>query len=237
MDQRRSDYLLVKGIFLGEPGVGKTSIETRRTSRGALMEPIPCGIGVAFSTEMYFDGKLKLQLWDTAGQERYRSITRSYYRGANVAFVVFDVTDDAAHSAAKVVQWIRELISHHSHTPQSQHSAARLTDCLTIAVLGNKIDLTPLSKDHLHICAPMAAVQNAIEEQLSEELEAASCSVTYHLCSAKTNEGISEIFETKMAELYSGRKVLASDRVGGVKLPAAGPIPRRGNDWMNCGTC
>ena len=29
------------------------------------------------------EGKqIKLQIWDTAGQESFRSITRSYYRGA-----------------------------------------------------------------------------------------------------------------------------------------------------------
>ncbi len=32
-----------------------------------------------------------LQIWDTAGQERFRSVTRSYYRGAagnNCSFVI-----------------------------------------------------------------------------------------------------------------------------------------------------
>jgi small GTP-binding protein len=36
---------------------------------------------------------IKLQLWDTAGQERYRSITKTYYRGALGALVVFDITN------------------------------------------------------------------------------------------------------------------------------------------------
>ena len=36
---------------------------------------------------------LKLQIWDTAGQERYRSVSRTYYRGALGALVCFDLTE------------------------------------------------------------------------------------------------------------------------------------------------
>ena len=37
--------------------------------------------------------KIKLQVWDTAGQERFRTITTSYYKGAQAIIVVFDITD------------------------------------------------------------------------------------------------------------------------------------------------
>ncbi|KAI4191243.1 MAG: hypothetical protein LQ346_004796 [Caloplaca aetnensis] len=36
--------------------------------------------------------RIKLQLWDTAGTERFRSVSRSYYRGAAGALLVYDLS-------------------------------------------------------------------------------------------------------------------------------------------------
>ena len=52
-------------------------------------------IGVEFGSRMVTidDKQIKLQIWDTAGQESFRSITRSYYRGAAGALLVYDIID------------------------------------------------------------------------------------------------------------------------------------------------
>lgn len=51
-------------------------------------------IGVEFGSKTISVAKkrVKLQIWDTAGQERFRSVTRSYYRGAIGCLLVYDVT-------------------------------------------------------------------------------------------------------------------------------------------------
>lgn len=59
-----------------------------------VMADCPHTIGVEFGTRIIevAGQKIKLQIWDTAGQERFRAVTRSYYRGAAGALMVYDIT-------------------------------------------------------------------------------------------------------------------------------------------------
>ena len=45
--------------------------------------------------------------WDTAGQERFRTITTSYYRGAQAIFIVYDITDKESFHHIK--NWILDI--------------------------------------------------------------------------------------------------------------------------------
>lgn len=45
--------------------------------------------------------------WDTAGQERFRTITTSYYRGANAIAIVYDITD--RESFEHVKNWMNDI--------------------------------------------------------------------------------------------------------------------------------
>ena len=67
-------------------------------------------IGVDFKIKtIIVDGKtIKLQIWDTAGQERFRSITSSYYRGANCVLAVFDITYAKSYENCINI-WINEI--------------------------------------------------------------------------------------------------------------------------------
>ena len=55
---------------------------------------------------MIGDKTARLQIWDTAGQEAYRSVAQSYYRGAAVAFLVYDIT--SRESFNHLESWLRD---------------------------------------------------------------------------------------------------------------------------------
>ncbi|KAK6115627.1 hypothetical protein DH2020_007896 [Rehmannia glutinosa] len=75
------DYLF-KLLMIGDSGVGKSSLLLSFTSD--TFEDLSPTIGVDFKVKHVIVGgkKLKLAIWDTAGQERFRTLTSSYYRGA-----------------------------------------------------------------------------------------------------------------------------------------------------------
>nr|GMD34999.1 ras-related protein rabb1c [Ipomoea batatas] len=85
-------------------------------------------IGVEFGARMItIDNKpIKLQIWDTAGQESFRSITRSYYRGAAGALLVYDITRRETFN--HLASWLEDA---------RQHANANMT----VMLIGNKCDL------------------------------------------------------------------------------------------------
>lgn len=51
--------------------------------------------------------QLELAIWDTAGQERFHALGPIYYRDAEAALLVYDITD--ADSFKRVQTWVQEL--------------------------------------------------------------------------------------------------------------------------------
>ncbi|KAF4550786.1 putative GTP-binding protein ypt4 [Elsinoe fawcettii] len=99
------DYLL-KIILLGPSGSGKTSLLHHFLHAQPLLLSSQT-IGVEFSSKILVLGtgarkkRIKLQLWDTAGTERFRSVSRSYYRGAAGAVLVWDITSERSFREAE----------------------------------------------------------------------------------------------------------------------------------------
>ena len=116
-----------KVVLLGESAVGKSSLVLRFVKR-EFHELQESTIGAAFLTQtlQLNDTTVKFEIWDTAGQERYHSLAPMYYRGAQAALIVYDIT--TKDSFYKAQNWVREL--------QRQASAN-----IVIALVGNKVDL------------------------------------------------------------------------------------------------
>jgi len=116
-----------KLVLLGESAVGKSSLVLRFV-KGQFHEYQESTIGAAFLTQTVRigDTTVKFEIWDTAGQERYHSLAPMYYRGAQAAIVVYDVTSTDTFARAKT--WVKEL--------QRQANPN-----IVIALAGNKADL------------------------------------------------------------------------------------------------
>ncbi|XP_045905696.1 ras-related protein Rab-5A-like isoform X2 [Micropterus dolomieu] len=116
-----------KLVLLGESAVGKSSLVLRFV-KGQFHEFQESTIGAAFLTQTVCldDTTVKFEIWDTAGQERYHSLAPMYYRGAQAAIVVYDITNEESFARAK--NWVKEL--------QRQASPN-----IVIALSGNKADL------------------------------------------------------------------------------------------------
>lgn len=56
------------------------------------------------------DTTVKFEIWDTAGQERYHSLAPMYYRGAQAAIVVYDITNEVSRRLKRP----RGCILHHA---------------------------------------------------------------------------------------------------------------------------
>ncbi|KAM6498597.1 GTP-binding protein RAB5 [Amanita muscaria] len=117
-----------KLVLLGESAVGKSSLVLRFV-KDQFDDYRESTIGAAFLTQtvtLEDQTTVKFEIWDTAGQERYKSLAPMYYRNANCAVVVYDITQ--ASSLDKARTWIREL--------QRQADPS-----IIIALCGNKVDL------------------------------------------------------------------------------------------------
>ncbi|KAL7713946.1 Sphingomyelin phosphodiesterase [Entamoeba marina] len=108
------DYLF-KLLLIGDSGVGKSCL-LLRFADDTYTDTHIATIGVDFKIKtVQIDGKnVKLQIWDTAGQERFRTITSSYYRGAQGIIVVYSVID--LQTFQNVRQWLQEIERYASET-------------------------------------------------------------------------------------------------------------------------
>eukprot|EP00929_Paragymnodinium_shiwhaense_P118508 TRINITY_DN9041_c0_g1_i1.p1 TRINITY_DN9041_c0_g1~~TRINITY_DN9041_c0_g1_i1.p1 ORF type:complete len:269 (+),score=41.16 TRINITY_DN9041_c0_g1_i1:113-919(+) len=117
---------LFKFIIIGDEAVGKTCLLLQFTDkRYRTTHQVTVGVEFGSRTVEIGDKLIKLQCWDTAGQDRFRSIVRSYYRGAAGALLVYDIT--RRDSFEHVTQWLEEARS--SADPE-----------LVITLVGNKND-------------------------------------------------------------------------------------------------
>ena len=107
--------------------VGKSCILLQFTdNKFRLQHELTIGVEFGAKTIELNNKNIKIQIWDTAGQEAFQAITRTYYKGAVGALLVYDITrrDTFTH----VTKWLEEVKSNSSKS-------------ICVILIGNKKDL------------------------------------------------------------------------------------------------
>ena len=111
--------------------------------------------------------QVKLHIWDTGGQEQFRSMMSLYYRDADAALICFDLSN--AKSFDSVAYWVGEMEKNCNNGRQD----------FVLALAGNKCDIEDSKKK-----IPISTAAEIAREQ----------DMIYHETSAKTGEGVNELF-------------------------------------------
>ena len=171
--------IVYKILLLGESSVGKTSIILRYIENSFNQSDIStCGIDVKCKYVSSDDKKIKLDIWDTAGQERFRGLTKNYFRGAHGFILVYDITNKLSFD--KLKGWIKDA----KEKIQDENS-------FKMAIVGNKKD-----------CENMRQVDFQTLKAFGEENN-----VIFSEVSAKTGEGVEQIFNDFVRELMKYRNI------------------------------
>ncbi|KAG0205832.1 hypothetical protein BGX28_002612 [Mortierella sp. GBA30] len=214
----------VKLVLLGEAAVGKSSLVLRFVNDEFQENKEPT-IGAAFLTQKcrLEDKVIKFEIWDTAGQERFHSLAPMYYRNAQAAVVVYDVTK--ASSLEKAKSWVKEL--------QRQANPN-----IVIALTGNKVDLVSERRDRRSSTDGEGEDDDEQDAQEVDEDEeddedygisrqvpteeasayAQESGLLFFETSAKNGKGVAEVF-TEIAKKIPLEHILSSTRgarAGGV---------------------
>merc|ERR1711998_329095 len=172
-----------KLVLLGEGRVGKTSTVLRYV-HDKFDDRTQATIQASFLNKRLSvaGAQVNIAIWDTAGQERFHALGPIYYRDADGALLVYDITD--VDSFTKVKQWVKEL-------------RKMVGPNIQISVAGNKIDLPKTSRvvsdDEVQaFCTQVGGV--------------------HHATSAKTGKGINEMFLDITTRILSTKNQASTGR-------------------------
>ncbi len=167
-----------KIVLLGDLSVGKSSI-VNRYIKGNFSNKYIATIGGSFyakNIKLKNNELIKLHIWDTGGSERFKSISNIYYRNADGALLIYDVTNE--DSLFNLNYWIKELKSKVNN--------------LVIAIVGNKIDVN----DNLRVVSFIKSLEFAKNNNIDICKE----------ISAKNGFGVDDIFYEVALKIFENKK-------------------------------
>lgn len=168
----------LKIVLLGEGRVGKTSILLRYIKGEYNDRQVSTLQASYLDKKMVIENtKVQLSIWDTAGQERFHALGPIYYRDADGAVLVYDITDE--ESFQKVRTWVREL-------------RRIVGDEISITIAGNKSDLQRTRKvqeqQALDYAASVGATHFNTSAKLNRGLEDVFVDLTKRMLAKRTGK-------------------------------------------------
>lgn len=137
-----------KAVFVGDSGVGKTSI-FQRFETDEFHDEHVFTVGGAYakvSVVTKAHTTVDIGLWDTAGQERFRNIIPMYFQKADFVIVVYDISN--RESFDHVIDWV-------------SMAREKAPESAKILIVGNKYDLTEQRAINTNECSDLAQQINA----------------------------------------------------------------------------
>ncbi|TFF90663.1 MAG: GTP-binding protein [Promethearchaeota archaeon] len=180
-----------KFVIIGDNAVGKTSI-IRRFVENKFLEDYRATIGLNVTTHKIglYGNEVIFTLFDVGAQAYFKRFRKTYYQGAQAAFIVFDLTD--RESFLHVERWYVELRKFINNRQ------------IPIVVVGNKIDLTEKRTISYEYGAKLA---NNLSEKHPEG------DISYIETSALTGENIQDAFSLLAYHFIMRSKELEEERL------------------------
>lgn len=177
--RERPSKKVFKVLVVGNSKCGKSSI-IRRFAEDTFQDQYTVTVGADYSKKVvqWNDTTVRLQLWDIAGQDRFANMTRPFYRNANAAVVVCDVTRPMTFDAVR--EWKRDL-------DDKLHDAG----AIPCVILANKCDLL---KGMTQCIETGARIENLCSELKFDK---------WFITSAKHNENVDDAMNFLLDKLMA----------------------------------
>ena len=103
--------LKIKGILVGESQTGKTCL-LNKLIKDKFEPTISTNVAENLSKDFIINNQtITFELWDTAGQEKFRVLNKIFYKNAEIAFLVYDVTTKETFEELKAF-WMEHVLQY-----------------------------------------------------------------------------------------------------------------------------
>ena len=171
-----SDKYKFKIVFIGDGGVGKTSLIRRYTQKSFQKQYIKTiGAQFSFHEKQVDNTEVRSIFYDIAGQDKFNFMRKMFFKDSKAAVIVYSIVDDkmGKKNFKNIKAWYTDVI--------------KFCGSIPIAVIANKVDLS---------------YENIVDIIDIREIIKEKEFLGYHVISAKTGQGVKKAFNSIIEGVY-----------------------------------